>query len=402
MAGLAEYGLLLVGLALGAVLGWVLAKQSTSGDIIRAQERIKASEETATINEQRIRAEVENISKRISEENTTNFMKLAQERWRLNQQESEHALDSRKQEVEHLLAPIKEELNKLQLHNAEMEKERVGAYEGLRRHIKELGEKTESLSTRTTALSTALTTSGQARGNWGEVKLRRLFEMAGLSEHVDYEEQVTLENGLRPDVVVTLPEDAVIPIDSKAIGEKYLEAVELEPGPLQDDLLVKHAKAMKARINDLSAKAYHESIKGDFDHVVMFVPSEAMAAAAFSVDPDLMEYAMSKSVLITTPVTMLGLLRTVALYWQQHALAEGAKEIYDVSREFYKRVTTMLDHFNKVGGHLSKAAKAYNDTVSSYEGRVLPQGRRLDELKVSDTLQTALPAPAEVEHLPRE
>lgn len=402
MAGLAEYGLLLVGLALGTVLGWVLAKQSSSGDIIRAQERIKASEETATINEQRIRAEVENISKRISEENTTNFMKLAQERWRLNQQESEHALDSRKQEVEHLLAPIKEELNKLQLHNAEMEKERVGAYEGLRRHIKELGEKTESLSTRTTALSTALTTSGQARGNWGEVKLRRLFEMAGLSEHVDYEEQVTLENGLRPDVVVTLPEDAVIPIDSKAIGEKYLEAVELEPGPLQDDLLVKHAKAMKARINDLSAKAYHESIKGDFDHVVMFVPSEAMAAAAFSVDPDLMEYAMSKSVLITTPVTMLGLLRTVALYWQQHALAEGAKEIYDVSREFYKRVTTMLDHFNKVGGHLSKAAKAYNDTVSSYEGRVLPQGRRLDELKVSDTLQTALPAPAEVEHLPRE
>ena len=391
-----------MGLALGAVLGGVLAKQSTSGDIIRAQERIKASEETATINEQRIRAEVENISKRISEENTTNFMKLAQERWRLNQQESEHALDSRKQEVEHLLAPIKEELNKLQLHNAEMEKERVGAYEGLRRHIKELGEKTESLSTRTTALSTALTTSGQARGNWGEVKLRRLFEMAGLSEHVDYEEQVTLENGLRPDVVVTLPEDAVIPIDSKAIGEKYLEAVELEPGPFQDELLVKHAKAMKARINDLSAKAYHESIKGDFDHVVMFVPSEAMAAAAFSVDPDLMEYAMSKSVLITTPVTMLGLLRTVALYWQQHALAEGAKEIYDVSREFYKRVTTMLDHFNKVGGHLSKAAKAYNDTVSSYEGRVLPQGRRLDELKVSDTLQTALPAPAEVEHLPRE
>ena len=402
MAGLAEYGLLLVGLALGTVLGWVLAKQSSSGDIIRAQERIKASEETATINEQRIRAEVENISKRISEENTTNFMKLAQERWRLNQQESEHALDSRKQEVEHLLAPIKEELNKLQLHNSEMEKERVGAYEGLRRHIKELGEKTESLSTRTTALSTALTTSGQARGNWGEVKLRRLFEMAGLSEHVDYEEQVTLENGLRPDVVVTLPEDAVIPIDSKAIGEKYLEAVELEPGPFQDELLVKHAKAMKARINDLSAKAYHESIKGDFDHVVMFVPSEAMAAAAFSVDPDLMEYAMSKSVLITTPVTMLGLLRTVALYWQQHALAEGAKEIYDVSREFYKRVTTMLDHFNKVGGHLSKAAKAYNDTVSSYEGRVLPQGRRVDELKVSDTLQTALPAPAEVEHLPRE
>jgi len=194
----------------------------------------------------------------------------------------------------------------------------------------------------------------------------------------------------------------VIPIDSKAIGEKYLEAVELDAGPEQDALLVKHAKAMRGRIADLSSKGYQESIEGDFDHVVMFVPSEAMAAAAFTVDPDLMEYAMSKSVLVTTPVTMLGLLRTVALYWQQHALAEGAREIYDVSREFYKRVMTMVEHFNKVGGHLSKAAKAYNDTVSSYEGRVLPQGRRLDELKVSETLPLALPEGKDIEHIPKE
>ena len=117
----------------------------------------------------------------------------------------------------------------------------------------------------------------------------------------------------------------------------------------------------------------------------MFIPSEAMAAATFSVDPDLMDYAMSKSVLVATPVTMLGLLRTVALYWQQHALAEGAREIYDVSRELYKRITTMIEQFQKVGGHLSKAAKAYDATMNSYAGRVLPQGRRLEDLKVSET-----------------
>jgi esterase/lipase len=122
MAGLEEYGLLVAGLALGTVLGWMLAKQTTSGDIIRAEERIRASEESASVNEQRIRAEVENISKRISEENTSNFMKLAQERWMLNQQDAAHALETRKQEVEHLLAPIKEELSKLQLQNTEMEK----------------------------------------------------------------------------------------------------------------------------------------------------------------------------------------------------------------------------------------------------------------------------------------
>ncbi len=398
MTVLTEYGLLLVGLAIGCFLGWVLGRQATSGDLIRAEERVRASETTSEANEQRMRAEIEALSKRLSAENTEHFFKMAEERWLRNQQQASHELETRKQEVEHLLKPLKEELVRLQNHNTEMEKERVGAYEGLRRNIKELGEKTESLSSRTVALSTALTTSGQARGNWGEVKLRRLFEMAGLSEHVNFKEQVTLENGLRPDFVVVLPEEAVIPIDSKAVGEKYLEAVEAEPGPAQDELLIRHAKSMRGRIAELSSKAYQESIEGNFDHVVMFVPSEAMAAAAFNVDPDLMEYAMSKAVLVTTPVTMLGLLRTVALYWQQHALAEGAREIYDVSRELYKRMATMVEHFSKVGGHLEKAAASYNDTLRSYRSRVLPQGRRLDELKVADTLQNALPEPSEVQH----
>jgi len=398
MTVLTEYGLLLIGLAVGCLLGWVLGRQATSGDLIRAEERVRASETTSEANEQRMRAEIEALSKRLSAENTEHFFKMAEERWLRNQQQASHELETRKQEVEHLLKPLKEELVRLQNHNTEMEKERVGAYEGLRRNIKELGEKTESLSSRTVALSTALTTSGQARGNWGEVKLRRLFEMAGLSEHVNFKEQVTLENGLRPDFVVVLPEEAVIPIDSKAVGEKYLEAVETEPGPVQDELLLRHAKSMRGRIAELSSKAYQESIEGNFDHVVMFVPSEAMAAAAFNVDPDLMEYAMSKAVLVTTPVTMLGLLRTVALYWQQHALAEGAREIYDVSRELYKRMATMVEHFSKVGGHLEKAAASYNDTLRSYRSRVLPQGRRLDELKVADTLQNALPEPSEVQH----
>ncbi|MFZ9047223.1 MAG: DNA recombination protein RmuC [Poseidonia sp.] len=402
MTVLADYGLLLAGLALGCVLGWVLGRQASGTALIRAEERIRASEATSEVNEQRLRAEVEALSKRLSAENTEHFFKMAEERWIRNQEQANHELETRKLAVEHLLKPLQEELVRLQTQNTEMEKERVGAYEGLRRHIKELGEKTESLSSRTTALSTALTTSGQARGNWGEVKLRRLFEMAGLSEHVNFMEQVTLDNGLRPDFVVVLPEEGVIPIDSKAVGEKYLEAVETEAGPVQDELLLKHAKSMRTRITELSSKAYQESIEGNFDHVVMFVPSEAMAAAAFNVDPDLMEYAMSKAVLVTTPVTMLGLLRTVALYWQQHALAEGAREIYDVSREFYKRVTTMVEHFSKVGGHLEKATAAYNDTLRSYRSRVLPQGRRLDDLKVSDTLQQALPEPSEIHQTPSE
>ena len=401
MTALVEYGLLLVGLAIGGTVGWLVAKQSLAGQLIRAEERLRANEASAAGNEQRIRAEVENIALKIGEENSARFIELAQAKLENQQQEATHELDLRKLEVANLVKPLQDEMAKLTAMNAEMEKERAGAYEGIKRHLKELGEKTESLSTRTTALSTALTTSSQARGNWGEVKLRRLFEMAGMSENIDFDEQTTLSDGKRPDFVVRLPDSGVIPIDSKATGAHFLQAAELDPGDEQTALLKKHAKAMRGRIAELSQKGYQETIEGEFDHVVMFVPSEAMAAAAFSMDPDLMDYAMSKSVLIATPVTMLGLLRTVALYWQQHALAEGANEIYEVSRELYKRVNTTVDHFVKVGGHLSKAAKAYDATMNSYERRVLPQGRRLEELKVSETLQGTLPEPKEIDH-PKE
>ena len=401
MTALVEYGLLLVGLAIGGTVGWLVAKQSLAGQLIRAEERLRANEASAVGNEQRIRAEVENIALKIGEENSARFIELAQAKLENQQQEATHELDLRKLEVANLVKPLQDEMAKLTAMNAEMEKERAGAYEGIKRHLKELGEKTESLSTRTTALSTALTTSSQARGNWGEVKLRRLFEMAGMSENIDFDEQTTLSDGRRPDFVVRLPDSGVIPIDSKATGAHFLQAAELDPGDEQTTLLKKHAKAMRGRIAELSQKGYQETIEGEFDHVVMFVPSEAMAAAAFSMDPDLMDYAMSKSVLIATPVTMLGLLRTVALYWQQHALAEGANEIYEVSRELYKRVNTTVDHFVKVGGHLSKAAKAYDATMNSYERRVLPQGRRLEELKVSETLQGTLPEPKEIDH-PKE
>ncbi|MEC7507549.1 MAG: DNA recombination protein RmuC [Candidatus Thermoplasmatota archaeon] len=401
MTAIMEYGLLVAGLVVGGAIGWLVAKQSVAGQLIRAEERLRANEASAATTEQRIRAEVENIAIKVGEENSARFIELAQAKLQAQQQEANHELDLRKVEVANLLKPLQDEMAKLTVMNTEMEKERVGAYEGIKRHLKELGEKTESLSTRTTALSTALTTSSQARGNWGEVKLRRLFEMAGMSKNIDFGEQETLTDGSRPDFVVRLPDSGVIPIDAKATGAHFLQAAELEAGSDQTALLKKHAKAMRGRIAELSQKGYQETIEGEFDHVVMFVPSEAMAAAAFSMDPDLMDYAMSKSVLIATPVTMLGLLRTVALYWQQHALAEGANEIYEVSRELYKRVNTTMDHFVKVGGHLSKAAKAYDATMSSYERRVLPQGRRLEELKVSETLQATLPEPKEIDH-PKE
>ena len=389
-----------LGLVIGVMIGWLITKQRMGSEIIRYEESINAHVGAFETNERRMKAEIENMVVKVGERNTAQFLKLAEQRFSSEMKEAENALETRKLEVENLIKPLRVEMEKMSEANQQIEKERAGAYQAIKRQIKDLGDKTDSLGVRTTALSTALTTSGQARGNWGEVKLRRLFEMAGMSEQVDFFEQETIQGGGRPDYIVRLPQEGVIPIDSKATGANFLKAVELESGSDQDALLIEHSKAMKNRIKELGAKDYQGSIEGDFDHVIMFIPSEAMAAAAFTTDPELLDYAMSKSVLIATPVTMLGLLRTVALYWQQHALAEGAREIYDVSREMYKRINTLIDHIMKVGSHLDKAGRSYNEAMNSYERRVLPQGRRLDELRVSETLQGGLPEPKEIEARP--
>lgn len=370
MVELTSIVMVLVGAGFGAAIGWLIASQKTQERVNRAEAKLEARQEVVAESEERIRAQ----------------SKLA-------------ASDAAKEINVQLIKPFEKRMEDMAKLHTELEKNREGAYQGVVRHLKLLEEHTQNLGTRATALTSALTSSSQTRGNWGEVTLRNLFEKAGLTEHVDFSEQESVEGG-RPDFIVRLPGGAALPIDSKATAKHFLEAAELDSGPEQDQLLDKHAKALKGRIKDLSSKGYQDKIEGDFDHVVLFIPSEALASAAFSVNPELMEYALSKRVLIVTPVTMFGLLRTVALYWQQHSLAEGAVEIYEVTREMYKRTVKLVEHTQKVGAHLDKAGEAYNAAMRSYETRVLPQGRKLDELKVSDTLQTALPEADDVKNLP--
>ena len=385
---------LLIGLLSGLAIGWLLAMQKMRGDIIRSEERMKAQ----SASESTLKMQMENLAADIGRKQNEDFLRLAEERLGKVNSEAEKDLDKRKVEVENLIRPLREEMEKLSQSNQKIETERKGAYEAIKRQLKDLGDKAENLSFRTTALATTLTASPNERGKWGEVKLRRIFEMAGMTEHVDFFEQEKVESG-RPDYIVKLPKDGVIPIDSKAIGHHYLSAVELEPGDEQNRLLDEHSEAMKKTITRLSAKSYQDSIEGDFDHVIMFIPSEAMAASAFTTDPKLMDYAMSKKVLIATPVTMLGLLRTVALYWKQYEFSQSASTIYEVTEEMYNRVETMISHMMKMGTHLDNATKKYNETMRSYESRVLPQARKLDQLKVSETLGK-LPEPKEIESQP--
>ena len=361
----------IIGIGIGVAFGWLIASQKMTERVTRAEAKIEAREEG-----------------------------LAQEKELILAQSKAMASDTAKEINEQLIKPFEKRMDDMARMHTELEKSREGAYQGVVRHLKLLEEQTQDLGTRATALTSALTSSSQARGNWGEVTLRNLFEKAGMMEHVDFTEQETVEGG-RPDFIVRLPKGrAVLPIDSKATAKHFLEAAELDAGSEQDRLLSEHAKALKSRIKDLSSKAYQDKIEGDFDYVVLFIPSEALASAAFSVDPDLMEYALSKRVLLANPVTMFGLLRTITLYWQQHSLAEDALEIYEVTREMYKRTVTMISHTQKVGAHLDKAGKAYNEAMRSYESRILPHGRKLEELKVSETLQSTLPEPKDVKNLP--
>ena len=360
----------IIGIGIGVAFGWLIASQKMAERVTRAESKIEAREEA-----------------------------LAGENELFLAQTKVMAFDTAREINEQLIKPFEKRMEDMARMHTELEKSREGAYQGVVRPLKLLEEQTQDLGTRATALTSALTSSSQARGNWGEITLRNLFEKAGMMEHVDFTEQETVEGG-RPDFIVRLPGEAVLPIDSKATAKHFLEAAELDAGSEQDRLLSEHAKALKGRIKDLSSKAYQDKIEGDFDYVVLFIPSEALASAAFSVDPDLMEYALSKRVLLANPVTMFGLLRTIALYWQQHSLAEDALEIYEVTREMYKRTVTMISHTQKVGAHLDKAGKAYNEAMRSYESRILPHGRKLEELKVSETLQSTLPEPKDVKNLP--
>ncbi|MBJ24284.1 MAG: hypothetical protein CMB64_06395 [Euryarchaeota archaeon] len=326
----------------------------------------------------------------LQQENNEAFLTLANERLGQKQSEVNKDMESKKEAIDDMLKPLSKNLEKITQMNQEIEKARVGAYEGIKQHLSSLEQNTMMLGQRADQLSTALTSSSNVRGNWGEIALKRLLEMAGLTEHADFFEQESVGGG-RPDVIVRLPNEGAIPIDAKASAKHYLEALEIEPGQAQDDLLSKHAEALKEIVKRLGSKAYQDKLEGDIDYVVMFVPSEALISAAFNIDPTLHEFALEKSVLIASPVSLLALLRNAALYWQQQTLADGAKEIYDVSREMYSRTVTFFEHVEKIGEGLANAEKYYDKAKTSYQSRILPQGKKLEKLQVSETLRKKLP-----------
>ncbi len=368
----------------------MLAKERIGGEVIRSEERVRAKEEAAAANEEKVKAEIENLVTDMGRKNSEDFLKLAEERLGRVQTAADKDHEARRKELDDLMRPMSESLANLDQATKDLEKERSDAYSGMLRHLKLLEQQTDRLGSEARNLSTSLRKSSSVRGDWGEVALRNLLEMAGMTKHTDFLEQKGVEGGGRPDFVVRLPGDGAIPIDAKTSGKHYLEALEEENLTQRQAKLAEHAKAMRSRVNELTRKEYLSKVEGRAEFVVMFVPSEALISVAFEMDPDLHEDAMDRGVIISSPASMIALLRTAALYWQQVRFAEDAKEVVDVAREFYMRMATWSEHFSEVGKRLDKATEFYNKAVGSWERSVMPQGRRLEELEVSTNLPKTL------------
>jgi DNA recombination protein RmuC len=352
-----------------------------TGSLKEAQTRLEeerkiAEEKLAIIEEARKRftEAFAVISKEALKDSSSSFLQLAEQTFKKLHSESTGELEKRKQAVEDLLKPLYDSLRQ---HNEEMKNIRIT--EGtLLDQIKNLKGETETLSK---ALR-----QPQVKGRWGEYTLRRVVELAGMSEYCDFEPQKSLktEDGrLRPDLVVALPGNKIIVVDAKTPLSAYLEAMETTDEAKRNALLAQHSKQVREQVRNLSGKKYWDQFPFTPDFVVMFIPGDHFLSAALKEYPELFEEAVQNKVLLATPVNFIALMKTVALVWRQKKMTESAERISLLGKELYDKLATMSERFAKMGGHLEKTVSEYNLTVTSLDANVMVSARKFKELGVT-------------------
>ena len=308
-----------------------------------------------------------------------NFLERADQRFRQSE-------ESAGQNLRALLQPVHERLAKYEEAVGKVEAERRDAFGLLHGQIAAMREGTERVSSEAAKLVNALRNAPKARGRWGEQQLRNVLESCGLSEHADFQTEVSVADGeggrLRPDVVVKVPGGQSLVIDAKVSLNAYQDAFGAVDEAEKTAHLAAHAAAMKAHVNTLSAKAYWNQFDDTPDYVVMFVPGEHFLAAALDHDAELWDYAFDRKVLLATPTNLIAIARTVAAVWRQEKLAGQAREIAALGKELYARMATMGGHIARVGKNLDQATGAYNAFVGSFESQVLTQAKRFEALDV--------------------
>ena len=378
--------------ALGAELAEARARIA-SEEIQRAR-----TAELLAQSEAQVRAAIEGASRVALDANSETFLKLAREVFGRDQAAASATLEARELAIKQLLEPIRESLRKQeeQAQNIVREqREYTGRISG---QIENLVKVQDLLQRETRNLSTALRRP-EVRGRWGEITLRRVVELAGLSEHCDFTEQehiASAERGaLRPDLLVRMPESRTIVVDAKTPLDAYLDATEAPDDETRRAALARHARQVEQRVRELGQKSYWEQFEHSPEFAVLFLPGDQFLAAALAERPDLIESALNQRIIVTTPSTLMALLKVIAYGWRQNLVTENAREIRKLGEDLHKRLTTFVTHLQKVSRSLGNAVDSFNASVGSMERNVLPQARKFTELGVAgDTLESVDPIEA--------
>ena len=331
-------------------------------------------------------------------QNNEAFLKLASVSFEALHAKADGALQQRQEAIDGLVRPLQESLQRYDEHMRQLEQSRQSAYGGLDQHLKSLAESHQRLQQETGNLVKALRAPA-VRGQWGEITLKRVAELAGMVEHCDFAEQqsVTAEDGrFRPDMVVQLPGGRRIIVDAKTVLSAYLDAHDARDDAQRAEALRRHAEQVRKRMDELSLKAYWSQFDHAPEFVVLFLPGEQFLGAALDQDPRLIEEGFTRGVVLATPATLVALLRAVAYGWRQERLNAHTEEAGRLGKDLYERMAVLAEHFNDVGHALSKSVSAYNRAVGSLETRILPAARRFKELGVSSDKEIPLLEPAEL------
>ncbi len=381
-----------IGLLVGIALGWLLAsgryRETLAEEKARSAANLEKAEWAERAQEQ-LRETFQALAARTLQTNNEAFITQTREQLESTLKQFRGDWSTQKEQFTNLVHPVEKGLKALDDQVRHLEQRREGAYKALEQHLGDLKDAHHQLRDETGHLRSALTTSSSARGQWGEVQLRRIVELAGMASHIDFDEQQQ-SGGARPDLILRLPGHGILPIDAKTSLQDYLQAHDADNENDRKRSLKAHALAMRGHVRALGNKEYWKQFERTPEIVVMFVPNEASLGAAFEEDPGLIEFGLEHKVLLATPVTLFGLLRAVAYGWQQQETTDNAKLIAEQGRALCDRLAKFMSHLRGTGKGLEKAVLAYNDAIGSAETRLMPSARRLRDLGATTAEVTSL------------